>query len=81
MAFSPDGTLVASSSWHGHLRVHKAAGLELVHDIPMESIARVAFSPDGKTIATATEGSVDQRRSGAKGPALGRRHRKRAAIA
>ena len=56
VAFSPDGTLVASSSWHSHLRIHKTDGLVLVHDIPMESIARVAFSPDGKTIATATEG-------------------------
>ena len=59
-AFSPDGTLVASSSWHGHLRIHKTAGLVLVHDVPLESIARVAFSPDGKTVATATEGwSID----------------------
>ncbi len=56
VAFSPDGTLVASSSWDRHMRIHKADGLVLVHDIPMESIARVAFSPDGKTIATATEG-------------------------
>ena len=62
VAFSPDGTRVATGSGDGRARVFDAAtGAELArldHDGPVNA---VAFSPDGTRVAT---GSADRQRAG-----------------
>ena len=60
VALSPNGKLLASGGWTGHVRVCDwAAGKELF-DFPVAGVARVAFSPDGQLLATATEGKTAQ---------------------
>jgi WD40 repeat protein len=55
VALSPSGKLLAWGSWAGHVRVYDwAAGTE-VFDFPVSGVARVAFSPDGRLLASATE--------------------------
>jgi DNA-directed RNA polymerase subunit RPC12/RpoP len=55
VAFSPDGKLLASGSWTGHVRLRDwAAGKDLA-DFEVAGVARVAFSPNGELLATATE--------------------------
>jgi WD40 repeat protein len=54
VAYSPDGTRVASSSWDGTARVWDAATGEplVVYGEHTDVTASVAFSPDGETILT-----------------------------
>jgi WD40 repeat protein len=60
VAFSPDGKLLASGSWSGHVRIRDwSAAIELA-DFDQPGVARVAFAPDGKLLATATERNTCQ---------------------
>jgi WD40 repeat protein len=70
VAFSPDGALLATGGsgpprivdgsgygpLHGDLRIWEADSGRLVHafDVHSESVASLTFSPDGKTLATAS---------------------------
>jgi serine/threonine protein kinase len=55
VALSPDGKLLASGSWTGHVRIYDWAAGKQVFDLPVGDVARVAFAPDGRLLATATE--------------------------
>jgi serine/threonine protein kinase len=55
VALSPNGKLLATGSWTGHVRVYDWAVGKLLFDFPVEHIARVAFSPDGQLLITAAE--------------------------
>jgi WD40 repeat protein len=55
VAFSPDGTLLASGSWSGQVRVRDWAADKAVAVFDTDGVARVAISPDGALLATATE--------------------------
>jgi WD40 repeat protein len=57
VAFSPDGTRVAAVDWNGSVTVWDAATGERIatrakHD---GGVISLAFSPDGKTLATGSE--------------------------
>jgi WD40 repeat protein len=56
MAFTPDGRLLASLGDSGILRIEEiATGLELLrHQFPRDILARLALSPDGKTLAVSS---------------------------
>lgn len=60
VAFSPDGSLLASGSWTGHVRLLDWFGRKEVADFPVAGVARVAFSPDGTLLASATEAKTVQ---------------------
>ncbi len=60
IALSPDGKLLASGSWNGHVRIYDWSAGKQVCDIPVSGIARVAFSPAGQLLATATEDQTVQ---------------------
>jgi WD40 repeat protein len=55
LAFSPDGSLVASASHDGTARLWDVATGQLVHTLPVSHwwARAVAFSPDGTLLATA----------------------------
>ena len=55
IAFSPDGKLLASGSWTGHVRVRDWAAAVDVADFEVPGVARVAFSPNGEILAAVTE--------------------------
>ena len=62
VAFSPDGTRVATGSYDGSARVFDAAtGTEIARLDHDDSVSAVAFSPDGTRVAT---GSYDRQRAG-----------------
>ena len=50
--FSPDGKLLASGGWDGHVRIREWAAGKQVADFEVGSLARVAFSPAGDLLAT-----------------------------
>ncbi|HEX4589874.1 MAG TPA: protein kinase, partial [Gemmataceae bacterium] len=60
VALSPDGKLLASGSWDGHVRIRDWAAGKQVADLEIGSLARVAFSPTGDLLATASEGQTVQ---------------------
>jgi WD40 repeat protein len=55
VVFNPDGTRLATSSFDGTVKVWDAVSGKQLFTLPgpISSLFRVAFSPDGKTIATA----------------------------
>jgi serine/threonine protein kinase/predicted RNA-binding Zn-ribbon protein involved in translation (DUF1610 family) len=55
VAISPNGRLLATGSWTGHVRVYDWAVGKQVYDFPVDHVARVAFSPDGQMLVTAAE--------------------------
>ena len=55
VAIAPNGRRVAWTNWSGDVWLREVGGAELVHQT-FERPARVAFSPDGKLLAAATEG-------------------------
>ena len=56
VAFSPDGTLVATGSWDKTARVFEArTGREVARLAHQDGVRAVAFSPDGTLVATGSE--------------------------
>ena len=55
VAFSPNGRLLATGSWAGHVLVLDWAAGKQIADFDVGGVARVAFSPNGELLATATE--------------------------
>ncbi|MFH1923151.1 MAG: WD40 repeat domain-containing protein, partial [Planctomycetota bacterium] len=53
VAFSPDGLLVAGCNWDDVVKIHRVDTLDVTVTIPLERLGKLAFSPDGKTLATA----------------------------
>jgi WD40 repeat protein len=56
MAFSPDGTLLATGDFHGVVRIWDIAGATLRSEFPGHQGRRVLsvdFAPDGRTVASA----------------------------
>jgi DNA-directed RNA polymerase subunit RPC12/RpoP len=61
VALSPNGKLLASGSWTGHVRVYDWAVGKQLFDFPVEpNGTRVAFAPDGRLLATVTENKTAQ---------------------
>ncbi len=60
LAFSPDGTLLASGDDAGRVIVWKVASLEQVAELPGHpgQLTALAFSPDGKLLASADDEGV-----------------------
>jgi WD40 repeat protein len=59
-AFSPDGRLIATSTWHGTgVKVWDSQSGQSMLELPMKGSAAVAFSPNGRWLVT---GSADEYR-------------------
>jgi WD40 repeat protein/beta-lactamase regulating signal transducer with metallopeptidase domain len=55
VAFSPDGRYLASSGYDGQAVIREFPSGKVVAVLPLDGPARLVFSPDGKTLVTATE--------------------------
>jgi WD40 repeat protein len=59
LAFSPDGTLLASGSTGGTVSVWRTDSGELLHTLEhIGGVESVSFSPDGKTLASGSKGDI-----------------------
>lgn len=58
VAFSPDGTLLASAGWTGAVRLREVPSGKEVADFTMPGVTRLAFSPDGKLLAASAEARI-----------------------
>ena len=56
--FSPDDRYLAGSGWNGHLKIWEVFNWELQHTIPNIGHYDIAFSPDGKMLASTGNGDV-----------------------
>lgn len=56
--FSSDNRYLASSGWNGYLKIWDTSNWELLRTIPNTGHYDIAFSPDGKMIASTSNGSV-----------------------
>ena len=54
VAFSPDGTLLASGSWNDTVKLWDVSTERQIATLPSKQPTLVAFSPDGKTLAVGT---------------------------
>ena len=52
VAFSPDDRYLASSGWDGQLKIWSVSNWNLLHTIRHTGYYQIAFSPDGKAIAS-----------------------------
>ena len=52
LAFSPDGTQLASASTHDHVKLWEVRTGRLLHTLSNLRVTSVAYSPDGKALAT-----------------------------
>lgn len=55
VAFSPDGRLVAASSWGGYSRIYEVESKQLRLQLDTNSANSTSFSPDGRNIAVAAQ--------------------------
>jgi serine/threonine protein kinase/WD40 repeat protein len=60
VAVSPDGKIVASGGWSGHVRWRDWAAGKVIADFEVPGVSRVAFSPDGAMLAVVTEAKTVQ---------------------
>lgn len=59
LAFSPDGAVLASSSWDLTVRTWDPVAAEPAGEpMPTDAVVRLAFSPDGRTLALAGQDRV-----------------------
>ena len=56
--FASDNRYLASSGWNGYLKIWDVSNWELLHTIPNIGHYDLAFSPDGKMIASTSNGDV-----------------------
>ena len=56
--FSPDGRVLATSSWDGEVRLWAASNWELLGTLRNNGTAAIDFAPDGKVLACAGWGEV-----------------------
>lgn len=55
VAFSPNGDYVAGCNWEDVVKIYRVDTLDVTVTIPLDKPAELAFSPDGKTLATTIE--------------------------
>ncbi|KAF3315864.1 hypothetical protein TWF173_003061 [Orbilia oligospora] len=57
IVFSPNGEMIASSSWGGRIRIWNTSTWELLHVFQEHrgAVSHIAFAPDSKTLASASD--------------------------